>query len=707
MMRLSITFKNLSLKFWTGYYGYLPMGLALVTFLLSPTFLVTAVAQNADYDVVVIGGTPAGISAAIAAGRAEKTVILVEQSPVLGGMLASGVLRMDDHIKEANSGIMDEFRERVKTYHRTKLPDDPVVKAHMQQSSSLPWSATEGQVWEPSTAARIYAEMVAEVPTISVRFNQVAIDVKLKGDRIVSVITQDRDNRGKLGTKHSYSGRIIIDATYEGDLAEFAGVPFRIGREARSKEEPHAGLIYTDGFGSKSGVLKGTIFPGSTGEADNRTQAFTFRMTGKDYIQPDHPYRLKAPPKDYDPAKYKWNSNQKPIVPNGKFDLLGINYGADLTGYSTRWILADWKERSQIEEVYRNHSLGWLYYIQTEGGSPNVGLADDEFIDNGNFPYRLYVRQGRRIEGLYTLTESDLHKDLRGNGIRGPLHSESVAIGMYPIDAHNVRNPTTRNAGPYGEGASEGDIHLEDVTGPYQIPYGVMVPKNRKGLLFPVCISSTHLAISSVRMEPVWSSLGQAAGVAAVQALDSGRELSELDVNNIQDELIRQGSFLFFYKDLSGDMPEFEAVQRLSLLGAIDGDDNYYFRANQPVSKGEFARMVIKGLQLPISITAAHFDDVPRGHPAFKYIESLYDYSTQSTESFFDYEVRNYLSYWWGERSVKGPPAFAYPDHAVTGAMATKIISGLLKKKVPASHTPEANLTRGEAARLIYHWASL
>jgi hypothetical protein len=208
-------------------------------------------------------------------------------------------------------------------------------------------------------------------------------------------------------------------------------------------------------------------------------------------------------------------------------------------------------------------------------------------------------------------------------------------------------------------------------------------------------------------MEPVWSSLGQAAGVAAVLSLDSGRELSELDVNDIQDELIRQGSFLFFYKDQTGDVPEFEAVQRLSLLEAVDSDDNYYFRANQPVSRGEFARIVIKGLQLPISITAAHFEDVPREHPAFKYIETLYDYSTQSTEPFFDYEVRNYLSYWWGERSVKGPPAFAYPDHAVTGAMAIRIISGLLKKKVPALHTPEANLSLGEAAMLIYHWASL
>ena len=677
--------------------------LAVFSFLVFPQFTPTAIAQDTDYDVVVIAGTPAGVAAAIAAGRTGKSVIIIEQSPVLGGMLASGVLRLDDHIRHANSGVMEEFRQRVKAYHWTALADAPLVKAHKQQLTNLTWNVAEGQAWEPHTAARIYAEMVAEVPTIATRFNEVAVDVKMEGDRVVGVITQDRDNRGKLGSKHEYSGRVFIDATYSADLAAFAGVPFRIGREARSREEPHAGHIYTDAHSSKRGVLRGTIFPGGTGEADNRTQAFTFRMTGKDYGRPDHPYRMKKPPPDYNPAKYKWNANQKPIIPNGKFDMLGINYGADLTRHSTDFVLADWKERSEIEEIFRNHSLGWMYYIQTEGGSPNVGLADDEFMDNGNFPYRLYVRQGRRIEGLYTLTESDLHKDLRGNGIRGPVHPESIAIGMYPIDAHNVQGPTRPDAGPYGEGAAEGGVHLEDVTGPYTIPYGVMVPRNHKGLLFPVGISSTHLAIWSVRMEPPWSSLGEAAGVAAALSLDSGHELSELAVSDIQDELLKYGNMLFFYKDLPADAPEFEAVQKLSLLGAVDGDENYYFRPGNPITMGKFARMVVMGLDIPISITAAHFKDVPRGHPAFKYMETLYDYSTQSTEPFFDYEIRNYLSYWWQNQSGHGPPVFAYPDNGVTGEKATRIISGLLKKSVPAWQNPDANLTRGEAARLIYH----
>lgn len=663
---------------------------------------VFAAARDAAYDVIVIGGTPAGIASALAAGRAQKKVIVIEQAPVLGGMLSSGVLRLDDYLAEANSGVMEDFRLRVRKYHRAELANDPLVREHLKEPVSLRWNVAEGRTWEPRTAARIYAEMVAEIPTIVTRFNEVAVGVKLEGDRVVGVVTRDRDNQGRLGSRHEYAGRVIIDATYEGDLAAFAGVPFRIGREARSKEEPHAGLIYTDGFCADDRVLKGTIFPGSTGVADALTQAFTFRVTAKDYGRPDHPHRIKTPPPDYDPAKYKWNPAQKPIVPNGKFDMLGINWGADLAGHSTRFVLAGWEERVEVENIFRNHSLGWLYYIQSEGGSPNIGLADDEFTDNGNLPYRLYVRQGRRIEGQYTLTESDIHKDLRGDGLRGPLNPDSVAIAMYPIDSHNVHNPTDRSSPCYGPGAAEGTLHLQDVTGPYQIPYGVMVPRNRKGLLFPVAISSTHVAMSSVRMEPPWSALGQAAGVAAVLALDSGREVGDVPVGAIQDELLRQRCLLFFYKDFAGDAPEFEAVQKLSLRGAVDGDENYYFRPDQPVTLGEFARMAVRGLGLPLSITAAHFSDVPRGHPAFKYIETLYDYSTQSVKPFLNYEVRDYLNYWWGSRTVKGPPAFAYPERAVTAEVAENIVAGLLRRPVTVAKEPRVILTRREAAALIY-----
>ena len=668
--------------------------------------------QANDYDVVVIGGTPAGVAAAIAAARADKTVIIIEQAPVLGGVLSSGVLRLDDKYVESNSGVMEEFRQRVKAYHRNEMVDDPLVQAHMKQDPHRVWNIAEGRAWEPHTAARIYAEMVAEHPKITTRFNEVAVDVEMIDDRVTGVLTRERDNKGALGEKHGYTGKVIIDATYETDLAEFAEIPYRIGREARSKEEPHAGHIYTNYFRRVPGTLPATILPESTGVADHRSQAFTYRITAKDYGRPDHPYRIKEPPPGYDPAKYNWRANSNPIIPNGKFDLLGINWGGDLVGHGTRWVLADWEERVEIEKIYRNHDLGYLYYIQTEGGSPNIGLPDDEFQDNGNFPYRLYVRQGRRIEGLYTLTESDLHKDLRGDGFRGPLLPDSVAIGVYGIDAHRVQGPDGRNEPPYGKAAAEGTLHLHDATGPYQIPYGTLVPKQHNGILFPVGISSTHVAICSVRMEPVWSALGQAAGVAAALAIDNNQELRDVPVKQIQDELLKQRCILIFYTDLPADSPAFTAAQKLSLLSAVAGPDiddyntaakskglgsleltAYRFRPNDSITMGEFAQMAVNGLQVPLSITASHFTDVPRGHPAFKYIETLYDYSTQSKQPFFDFEP-----------SKDFKTALAHPDKKVSNAQAGRILSGLLRKQVPLPSNPDADLTRGEAAQLIYQY---
>ncbi len=666
-----------------------------------------------QYDIVVIGGTPAGVAAAIAASRAGKRVIIIEQSPVLGGVLSSGVLRLDDYYIESNSGVIEEFRQRVSKYHRSKLADDPLVKAHLMQDPPRPWNVAAGRAWEPHTAARIFAEMVAEQKSITTRFNEVAVDVVMKGKQVTGVITRDRDNKGNLGRQHTYRGKVIIDATYESDLAAYAEVPFRIGREARSKEEPHAGVIYTNFFRYVKGALPATIFPGSTGEADNRSQAFTYRMTAKDYGRADHPYRLTQAPPDYDPNKYKWNGNREPIIPNKKFDLLGINWGGDLTGFGTRWVLADWEERVEIEKIYHNYELGWLYYIQTEGGSPNIGLPDDEFLDNNNFPYRLYVRQGRRIEGRYTLTESDMHKDLRGDGLRGPLHSNSIAIGIYGIDAHNVQNPTVREEPVFGKTAAEGTLHLHDVTGPYQIPYGVMIPKKHKGIIFPIGISSTHVAMSSVRMEPVWSQLGQAAGVAAALAIDQDIELADVPVYQIQDELLKQGSVLFFYTDLPAGTPSFEAVQKLSLLNAIDHSANlkhlsadgptlslvqknkeaYRFRPDDLITLGEFAQMAVNGFQIPLSITAAHFTDAPRGHPSFKYIETLYDHSTQSLNPFFEYEIQ-----------TKTSNVLANPGQHLDLAYARRIISGLLQKRLPKQLKPNAKLTRGEAAQLIYKY---
>ncbi|HBF02533.1 MAG TPA: hypothetical protein DDW77_05175, partial [Verrucomicrobiales bacterium] len=214
---------------------------------------------HAAVDLLVIGGTPAGIAAAIGAATLGKDILIIEQSPVLGGVHSSGVIRMDDLYAASNSGVMESFRRRVRDYHRTELASDPLVKAHRNLPANRPWNIAEGRAWEPHTAARIYSEMVGEHPSISTLFQQVAVDVIMEGHRVVGVVTRDRDNQGNLGQQHTYRAKVIIDATYEGDLAAFAKIPYRIGREARSPEEPHAGRIYTNYFRHVAGVPSNTI----------------------------------------------------------------------------------------------------------------------------------------------------------------------------------------------------------------------------------------------------------------------------------------------------------------------------------------------------------------------------------------------------------------------------------------------------------------
>jgi len=195
--------------------------------------------------------------------------------------------------------------------------------------------------------------------------------------------------------------------------------------------------------------------------------------------------------------------------------------------------------------------------------------------------------------------------------------------------------------------------------------------------------------------------------------VERGVHLGDVPVTQIQDELVRQGGVLFFYTDLPKETLAFEAVQKLSLLGAFENTDPdrfqtdgpaaslsdlnkkvYRFRPNDPVTLGEFSRMAVRGLQIPLSITAAHFNDVPRNHPAFKYIETLYDYSTQSQEPFLDYDILR--------EPEKRARVLARPDQELSSEYATKILTGLLRKEVPSSPDPNANLTRGEAAQLIY-----
>ncbi|MGC4055519.1 MAG: FAD-dependent oxidoreductase [Paludibaculum sp.] len=206
------------------------------TLVVLASFCALLPAQRLDsYDVVVIGATPAGIAAAIQAGRAKLSVALVEEMPVPGGLLTSGVSRADDAMVQSVSGVFEDFRRRIAHYHRTELANDPVVKAQLA-APKVRHSVPMGQAWEPKVGVMVYRKMLAEHPSIQTYYREVPVAAKLEGDRVVAVVTKDAQ-----GTEHTYRGRAVIDATYEGDVAAFAGVPYDLGREARSPEQPMRG----------------------------------------------------------------------------------------------------------------------------------------------------------------------------------------------------------------------------------------------------------------------------------------------------------------------------------------------------------------------------------------------------------------------------------------------------------------------------------
>lgn len=559
-----------------------------VLFLISPVYA-------DEFDIVVVGGTPGGIAAAVTAARQGRSVALLEYHAHLGGMAASGLGKSDVETKEAIGGLWREFVGRVSEHYvRTYGPDHENVKL-----------CRDGYYYEPSVAEKIFDSMVAEQPKVRV-FRRHRLDGAVRiGNRLVGLFAKDRDS----GVRREFRAGVFIDATYEGDLAAAAGAVFRLGREGRADfNELHAGVVYMD-------YETRTFLPGTTGEGDRRLPAFTYRLClTKDEA---NSHRLMVPPPNYDRSRYvgyldDWKAGRfappKQLkegigyyaptfgtvvralsmadIPNGKLDV-NINprpLGFPFTEENYDYPEADWTKREEISERIRNLTLGLIWFLQNDAAIPaehrqlarQFNFPKDEFADNRNFPWQLYVREARRIVGEYTLTENDL---IVGPALgRTRIHADSVAAGEYPIDSFPVRKRE-----PGHDIALEGYIlMLEKYTQPYHIPYRIMVPKDVDGLLVPVAASTTHIAFSSIRLEPTWMALGQAAAMAAHLALRDGVQPRQVAVEGLQRALLRGGQVLTFFKDIERASPDYPALQYFGTKGFFP---DYHAQARQPVSR--------------------------------------------------------------------------------------------------------------------------
>lgn len=602
---------------------------ALLKAVLSPIGLLllaaaqTVCAANARYDVVVVSGSSGGFAAALAAGRMGASVALIEDTPVLGGMLSNGLWHFDTISRQSISGISDEFRRDVKKYYAPLMSRDSIFARPAQPKiprAYLPigWHWTryndpkEGGSWEPHVADLIFKRMIGKVPSIHVFYRTYATGVIMNGNRIIGVVTR---NTG--GDVEKLFGKVVIDATPEGDVAGWSGVPYRIGREARSNLEPHAGQIY---FLDETGE----IMPASTGRQDRAIPSYGLQLTVSIYGKNVGPAPEVPKPQGYRSADYtQAGCLKKPLAqePDGKFAMFANPIGNEMQGINWKWPEDTYAQRQRLYEVYKNHALGFLYFQQHDCGLRQIGLPEDEFLDNGHVPYRLYVREGRRIKGMVTMTEADINPFIEGHGLIPPLHTDSVAIGYYPIDS-KADMPKTEFSRP---DKGSGDFFLVNGASAFQVPYGAIVPEKINGLLVPVAMSATHVAYSAIRMEPTFMAMGQAAGTAAVLSIRDGVELRDLSVDALQHELISQKCRLVFYWDVPLEDPSFAAVQWLSVKGIIKGYPDRFFRPDRAISRAELASWIVKALGLWPSVSNVHFTDVPYYAPDFRAIETLFD----------------------------------------------------------------------------------
>lgn len=531
----------------------------LVGFMLSFSACNSPLGSNGQkYDVVVYGGTSAGVVAAIQAKRLGKSVILVCPDKHLGGMTSGGLGWTDSGLKETVGGISREFYRRLKNYYdkpEAWIFQKPTEYSHYRKEDDAMW------VFEPHVAEQTFEQMIekAEVPVRRNQWLDRKDGVKKEGRNIVSI---------SMLSGEKYKGRVFIDATYEGDLMAAAGVSYTTGREANSVYnetlngvQKKRAIYHQFEFPVSPYVIPGDSSsglvplvhggdPGKDGEGDHRIQAYNFRMCLTTVPENSIPFQK---PDNYDPMQYEllarylekgWRKvfNKFDPAPNWKTDVNNHGgFSTDYIGMNYAYPEASYEERQKIIKQHEDYQKGWLWFLANDPRVPEEiqteinkwGLSKDEFIDNGHWPHQIYVREARRMVSDFVMTE--LH-------LRGVIPTpKSVGMGSYNMDSHN----TQRYVDEHGYVRNEGDIEINQ-GGPYQISYGCIVPKAEEvnNLLVPVCVSSSHIAYGSIRMEPVFMVLGQSAATAASLAIDDDIAVQEVDYKKLKDLLLKDKQVL-------------------------------------------------------------------------------------------------------------------------------------------------------------------
>lgn len=566
----------------------LSTSLALITGLVFSPSAFTADATH-QADVIIYGGTSSGVAAAIQVSRMGKSVIVIEPTDHLGGLTTNGLGSTDSGRKDTIGGISREFYQRVHQ-HYAKPDSWPLQKPEelSKKGGGEMFNPKADTMWvfEPKVAEKIFEEMIAEAGVEVFREERLNREtgVKISDGRITGITMES----GKI-----FAGTMFLDATYEGDLLAAAGVSYHVGREANSvygetlngvQKKQMKGHLFVKPVDpwiiagdSSSGLIAGVHNdgPGEDGQGDQRVQAFNFRMC----MSNDTRNRVPFPkPEEYEEKNYEllfrnfeagdlrmpWSAG---MMPNHKTDT--NNFGAfstDNIGMNYDYPEASYTEREEILKEHETYQKGLMWTLANHPRVPEVirqamapwGLAADEFIANGNWPRQIYVREARRMVSDYVVTEVDCR--------RVRVAEDSVGLGSYNMDSHNVQRYVT----PEGSVQNEGDVQVSP-GGPYVVSYRSIVPKKGEceNLLVPVCVSSSHIAFGSIRMEPVFMILGQSAATAAVMAIESGKIVQEIPYAELKARLVADGQVL----DLPAEALPREFLTSNSLPGIVIDDE--------------------------------------------------------------------------------------------------------------------------------------
>lgn len=545
----------------------------LVSLAVSPA--VSLAQDAAAADIVVVGATPGGIAASVAAARAGRRVILVEYEDHIGGIVSNGLTNADIGNKQAVGGLFYEFTRRVKQYYQAQ--DE--ARGAGSENVKL---CRDGYWYEADVAEKIFHEMIAEQgDRITLLLNHRLQRAIVEGTKLVGVVVAPR---GRLGTERSIRAQAFIDATYEGDLAAMAKAPYRVGRESREEfGEPHAGRVYVR-FGTTE------LLPGSTGESDQAIQGFCFRFHMTDNpanrvpVEKPQGYRrddYTALLADIRTGRIKQvrQAIQFYPMPNGRYEInsdhphpdTGVpSESLDLAEENSGWPEATPEERRRIYERYLAHNVGLIWLLQNDAEVPaairdearQFGWCRDLWPGNNHVPRQVYVRQGRRIEGEYFLTQRDGDVDPAIQRTR--LQPTSIGIAEFAFDSHGCHRFDSAHPG-----VREGYIYISHP--PLQIPYGVLVPKRVDGLLVPVACSASHVGYQALRMEPLFMALGEAAATAAHVAIEQGVALRSVPVAEVQHRLVAARGVIAHLNDVPFDHPAFAPLQWLGARGFNTG----------------------------------------------------------------------------------------------------------------------------------------